>query len=275
MDTFHAGAIRIDALLDGVIDHPFADAFPGCDELHFCTHGGVTGGRIAYRLTTYVVRAAGRVVVVDTGLGPTLSPLDRWGYEGTFGLLPRALDEMGLAPADVDAVVLTHLHPDHIGWNLTADEPRQPMFANAQYLVSRPEWDFWGPTSSKLVARHVRPLEATGQLCIVDDGHEAAPGVSLLVTPGHTPGHACVLVMDGGEGTLITGDAAHHPTELEDTTIFAAADQDQQRAADSRQAIATRAAAEGLLVLGGHFPAPGAGHLLPVERGRAWRWRGV
>lgn len=97
----------------------------------------------------------------------------------------------------------------------------------------------------------------------------------MIATPGHTPGHASILVTADGSGCVIVGDAAHHPAEFEDPTLQPPYDSDPAMARETRLGLAERVEAEGLLVAGGHFPAPHVGTLVRVEGKRRWRWLGA
>ena len=178
----------------------------------------------------------------------------------------------------VDAVVATHLHTDHIGWNtVDSNGSMTPLFPNARYIVNRTEWEHrMTVAGSKGVARCLEPVEASGQLTLVDDGYEVAPGVSLLATPGHTPGHVSVLVMGtAGDGGIITGDAMHHPAEIEHPELIPPFDSDPAQSVASRRMLIRRAEDEGLVVMGGHFPAPGVGQVIRVGEARSWRGMGA
>jgi glyoxylase-like metal-dependent hydrolase (beta-lactamase superfamily II) len=261
------GDIAVTAVSDGhlVLDH--ARSFPDIPDEAYAAYGGLEGGRVVVPMLSFVVHARGRTLLVDTGRGPHTG-----SWEGVSGLLPGALAAGGVAPERVDAVVLTHLHADHIGWNFTEEDGRDRLtFPNARELVHRVEWAHWTATTSKVIARQVTPLADHGRLKLVDDGHEPAPGVRLLATPGHTPGHVSVLVYDGGAGGVITGDAAHHPAELERPEWGYALDQDREQADRARPALAERITAEGLVALGGHFPPPHAGRLVRVGSGHVYR----
>lgn len=247
---------------------------PGADPAQFKALGGCGDGEtLTLPMLTFVIRSAGKTVLVDTGIGPELGSLGRAGFQGSVGKLPGALAGAAIEPARVDTVIFTHLHSDHIGWNvIDRDGEVVPMFPNAEYVVAKDEWAFWGATQSKDIARCVRTVEATGQLRAVDDGFEAAPGVSMFATPGHTPGHVSILVGSGRDGAVITGDAAHHPAEFENPELQPPYDADPELAKRSRMALADRVEAEGLLVMGGHFPPPAAGRIVRVKGRRRWNW---
>lgn len=269
MPTFNLGTATIDALSDGHLDEELGRFFPGVPASAFAAHPEALAGTcVRFPLTSYLIRAAGRTVLVDTGLGPRM----RGGRAGVAGLLPGALAALGVPPERIDTVLFTHLHFDHVGWNcVERDGAWTPMFANARYVVRRTEWERWSVESHNYLEQQVRPLLAGGHVELVDDGHEAAPGVSLLDTPGHTAGHVSVLVYSGGEGGVITGDAAHTPLEVEQPELSPAADEDPARSADSRRQLVERIEAEGLLIMGGHFPPPSMGRLLRVEQRRVYR----
>lgn len=262
MQTRRIGSATVLALSDGRLIFDPAQQFPGMPVELLAAHGGIEQGRWVAPLTTFVVSIGGTTVVIDTGLGPSLGR-----FTGETGALPAALRLAEVDCARVDRVVLTHLHADHVGWNLSdvQGEPR-PTFPNARYICTRAEWDFWRDSPAGYIARCVKPLVESGQMELVEDGHEPAAGVRLLATPGHTPGHVSVLLYDGGEGAVITGDALYNPAQLEQPQWSSASDTDPALSARSRATLADRIADEGLVVLGGHFPPPQAGRLLRVEQ---------
>lgn len=275
MNRLTFGSITVDSFSDGELVCPLQAMIPGADPGEMKRLGGCDDGQtLTLPMTSYLIRSGGKTILVDTGIGPELGSLGR-AFTGEVGKLPAALAEAQIDLRSIDVVVSTHLHADHIGWNVI-DRDGEPaaMFPNAEYVVSRDEWEFWSATKSRDIARCVRTIEAAGQLRAVDDGFEPAPGVALLSTPGHTPGHVSVLVLDGGVGAVITGDAAHHPGEFEYPELNPPYDSDPEQAKQSRLALAERAEADGLVILGGHFPAPGAGTLVRVESKRTWRWLG-
>src|SRR6186713_2348490 len=137
---------------------------PGAKPHEFKRLGGSPDGEtLALPMLTFVIRTGGKTVLVDTGIGPTIGSLGRAGFGGTVGQLPSGLEAAAIDPANVDAVVFTHLHADHIGWNVyDRDGQPVPMFPNAEYIVSKAEWAFWGATESRDIARYVRTIETAG-----------------------------------------------------------------------------------------------------------------
>lgn len=277
MQRLTFGSITVDAVVDGELGLPVAAMFANTNPDRLREFGGVDDAGVAKaQLSTFVIRAGGRLILVDTGIGSDLGELGAMGLQGTVGLLPGALVAAGIQPDAVDAVILTHVHGDHIGWNTTeSGGQHRPTFPNARYIITRTEWAARAKVAGGAVATKLTPIEASGQLELVDDGHEVAPGVSLLATPGHTPGHTSVLVFDGGSGGIVTGDVVHHPIEIIDPDIVVPIDSDAQQSIASRKAMIARAAADGLVVMGGHFPPPTAGYVTAVEGKRTWKWVGA
>ncbi len=168
------------------------------------------GGEWLLRFRCFAIRlTGGRVILVDAGIGPVDAPAAAWAP--VPGRLPEALAEAGIAVGDVDTVVLTHLHTDHVGWAVVGD---RPFFGNARYVLPRGDVDAVRQLNPSLEARLLDPLRATGQLSIVDSDTPLAPGVEIVATPGHTPGHQSVLVTRGDERVLITGDLLVHALQL-------------------------------------------------------------
>jgi glyoxylase-like metal-dependent hydrolase (beta-lactamase superfamily II) len=186
----------------------------------------------------------------------------------------RFLDELasaGYRPEDIDVVVCTHLHFDHVGWNTRlVDGEWVPTFPGARYLFGRVEWEHWSTESSDYsnVDDTVRPVVAAGLVDLVESDHVVGPGVRLVPTPGHTPGHVSVVVEDGGHRAVITGDLAHHPLQFAAPDVTMPADTDGAAAAATRRAFLAERATDGALVIGTHFGGRTAGRV--VAAGDAW-----
>ncbi|WP_406095045.1 MBL fold metallo-hydrolase [Kitasatospora purpeofusca] len=192
-----------------------------------------------------VRRPGGRVTLVDTGIGPVGSPASGWAP--VPGRLPAVLARVGIAPADVETVVLTHLHEDHYGWSVTPEGV--PVFPSARYVVQHAEVAALGPTRTARTYV-VEPLLRAGQLHEVD-GHtvlagRARPGggaITLLPTPGHTPGHQSVLVDGGGDRLLLTGDVLVHAVQLATPAVRYLFEADPEAARRSREHSSAKPAA--------------------------------
>lgn len=227
-------------------------------------------GNVSLSIGTFVVRSAGKTILVDTGLGERQRP----GYPP--GNLLANLRSAGVAPEAVDIVINTHLHLDHVGWNtVERDGKRSPTFANARYMIVRDEWQYFSSSEKFNTADYmtecVLPLEGSGQLDLVEGEAQITADLRLVPAPGHTPAHACVGIVSAGERAMILGDLAHHPVQLTETAWEMAFDMDKALAVESRARIAQRLDEEQSLAIGGHFPTPGFGRLLRLDGRRTWQ----
>ncbi|MFE1056702.1 MBL fold metallo-hydrolase [Streptomyces rochei] len=226
---------------------------------------------------SFALTTGGLQVVVDTGIGNGKTRANPAWHDLRTDY-PLRLTAAGFPPDTVDLVILTHLHTDHVGWNTTrTDDGWVPTFPNARYVVSRAERDFWAGYAMDEPRRQmfrdsVHPVEDAGLLDAVEvpaEGTDLAPGLRLLPTPGHTPGHVAVRVGGPGGGALVTGDCVHHPVQLAHPELGSCVDIDPALAASTRRSLLASLAGTDTLVLGTHFPPPTAGRV--VAAGDAYR----
>jgi glyoxylase-like metal-dependent hydrolase (beta-lactamase superfamily II) len=200
-------------------------------------------------------RPGGRCTLVDAGVGPKGSPAN-WAPQP--GHLPEVLDREGIHTVDVDTVVLTHLHEDHLGWSVLPDGT--PMFPNARYLVQQADVTALAESGDVVLTNYVvNPLRRTGQLQVVDGEvclTRHGGRTTIVPTPGHTPGHQSVLVEGGDETVVITGDVLVHAVQLADPTVGYRYESDQDVARQTRQALLDRAVAERALLATAHLRQP-------------------
>ncbi|MFJ7995915.1 MBL fold metallo-hydrolase [Streptomyces sp. NPDC096310] len=216
-------------------------------------------------------------VLVDTGIGNGKERANPAWHDLRTDFLER-LTAGGFPPDSVDLVILTHLHADHVGWNTRkADGAWVPTFPRARYLTSRTEREFWAGYAMDEARRQmfrdsVIPVERAGLLDVVDvpaEGAEIVPGLRLVPTPGHTPGHVAVRLTSRGGTALITGDCVHHPVQLAHPAIGACVDIDPRRSEATRHELLGALAGTDTLLLGTHFAPPTAGRV--ITDGNAYR----
>jgi glyoxylase-like metal-dependent hydrolase (beta-lactamase superfamily II) len=222
-------------------------------------------------------------VVVNTGEHRVLVDTGADGLSPNTGKLLQNLQAEGIAPEDIDTVILTHGHPDHIGGNTDAEG--KPAFPNARYVMWKDEWDFWTSEQAeqkldehvkevllKFARKNLPPIQ--GQLDLVDHETEIVPGMRAVAAPGHTPGHMALTISSGSEQLLHISDAALHPIHLEHPEWYAAVvDFAPEQVVATRRRLLNRAVAEKALVLAFHFPFPGLGHV--VQKGEGWQWQPI
>jgi glyoxylase-like metal-dependent hydrolase (beta-lactamase superfamily II) len=175
----------------------------------------------------------------------------------------------------VDAVVCTHLHVDHVGWNTMLEGDKWvPTFPKARYLIGRKEYEHWmgeGDEEQQVIlSDSIAPIFEAGLAELVDMDHRLSPEVRLVPTAGHTPGHVSVAIESKGERALITGDFMHHPSQIARPHWCPPFDHDTAASTQTRKAMIEDLADGPVLVIGTHFAAPTAGHI--VRDGDSYRF---
>jgi glyoxylase-like metal-dependent hydrolase (beta-lactamase superfamily II) len=208
-----------------------------------------------------VVRARDRVVLVDTGVGEAGTPGADW--IGIPGRLPEELAAAGVDPAEVDLVVLTHLHLDHIGWNLAWDGERpRPRFPRARYLVQRADWERFAREGDDDDRGGVRALRgpAPGARGGRAAGRRPGPGrrAEPAPHPGHTPGSQSLLVASGEDVVLLWGDVANHPAQIGEPDWGPGSDVQPAVARRTRRRLFERIETEAMWLLRPTSPSPSA-----------------
>ena len=269
---YKIGSYELTALYDGIWYRPITDKFirnaPFADVEHALDAAFMPHDKLATPFTALVVNTGKKLVLIDTGTGGQIS--------ATAGELRDNLIAAGIDPNAVDAIVISHFHPDHI--NGIKDKDNKLIFPNAEIMVPAPEWAFWmddanlnaAPADLKPTFLNQRRIFAdiAKQVTHYEPGKEVTPGIVTLPAPGHTPGHTVFAVHSGNQSLLVLSDTAQHPAVFARHPNWEAAfDVDGPEAVATRKKIFDRAAADRMLITGYHFPFPACGHLIKTATG--------
>jgi glyoxylase-like metal-dependent hydrolase (beta-lactamase superfamily II) len=254
--------------------------FPGASDEGVRRHAWVVPefanerGRLAMRVQAFVVELGGRVVIVDPCVGNGKKRSLPFWNDQSWPFLER-FAEAGFAPERVDAVVHTHLHADHVGWDTRLrDGAWVPTFVRARHLYTARELDWCksagNPGTDGVYDDSIAPIVAAGLADVVDEDADLGGGLRLEPTPGHTPGHVSLWIESRGELALLTGDFLHHPVQCAEPLWAEVGDEDADQARATRRRMFERAAATGALVLGTHFANRPGGRIR--ADGAVWRF---
>jgi glyoxylase-like metal-dependent hydrolase (beta-lactamase superfamily II) len=274
VESIDVGDIRITYLRDGDAVGSATKIFPSSDDALWQAHRQFfdDDGQLLFTLGGFLVETGDRKIVVDIGFGDrtTTFPQIDGVYRG--GELLQNLERSGVRAADVDTVLFTHMHLDHVGWTSRGGTL---TFPNARYLAGDGELEFWqGLTDADLAAFGPDPdsvqTPLKGRMEAVRDGQAIAPGVNVLASPGHTPGHCSVVASSGSERAIILGDVLICPLQITQSELGVLSDVDPATAARTRDAIAAELAGdEQAIGANAHFTGSVFGRVVPAE-GRTW-----
>jgi len=221
-------------------------------------------GRLKMSIHSLVIQTPTRRIVVDTGLGNDKQDRTIPTWNNRQGSFLSDLAKAGFPPDSIDTVLCTHLHVDHVGWNTRLLAGRwAPTFVNARYLFGDIEYAYWrnhstAPDKAAIFRDSVAPIVEAGKADLVAGDARICEEITLIPTPGHSPGHVSLHIRSAGEEGLLTGDVAHHPCQMAHLDWSSTADSDPRQSAQTRRELFSRFADREVLVIGGHFDA---GHL--------------
>lgn len=274
---FQVGEITATVLSDGIIGGPpaiYAGDAPEAELQDVLRQAFLPTDFLTLNLNTLLLETGGRRILLEAGAGSTMGP--------NGGRLFENLGAIGLSADDIDVVVISHTHPDHVGNLRTAEGER--AFPRATVMVPRADWAFfvegepdlsYMPVPAEFRQRFAANIKQSLQpfardIELYDGDTEILPGLTAIAASGHTPGMAAFLVHSESDQLLLTADLAYHPVINIDQPWRPGPDRDQEAAATARRRIFDRAAADQTLVLGFHYPFPGLGRILRTDTGYAW-----
>lgn len=257
MRSIRLGDTKVSYVPDGAVQLRPRELFPDSTGEAWAAHPEYLdgSGNLVASIGGLLVENGDRALLIDAGFGPqSWSPAPD-GPRGAIhgGALLESLAELGRRPEEIEAVAITHLHPDHTGWAWhPAPGLDRPAFAHAEYLVSEPEWvshrDQLEPREAAGLAPYVRT---------VSDGQEVFPGVRMRVAAGHSPGHAEFVISSGARQLIAFGDALHSPIQVAHPEWSSAFDHDPVRSAYHRRSLLAELAEPGTTGFGIHFAEGG------------------
>ncbi len=270
-NTFKIGDLEVLVLSDGDSKVPGTVYFTGTSKEQWEPHKRWLDheGNVVFPFSCFLVRSGDRRILIDTGLGPAKM------YIFTGGALLGELAAAGVKPEEIDTVFITHLHVDHCGnVALPSDNGYRATFPNATYRWTSDEDKFWRNFKSTVPGTDFDFAAMFGAISErfepADGGAAIAPGINVIATPGHTPGHASIVLSSGSERAFILGDAISCPVQLEETEWSGMGDMDPKLARRSQEIVAREAESTGALVTAAHFPGLTFGRVLTGEGRRYW-----
>lgn len=229
-------------------------------------------GNIELHLGSFLIRSGGKTILVDTGIGQR----EREGFAVKRANLIENLAEEGVRPGDVDIVLISHVHVDHVGWN-TVDQAGEKVltFPNAEYWIRRKEFEFFTTDPEwqdrDYIQDCVLPLKGHAQLRLTDGEQNVTEDITYYPAPGHTPDHSGLIIRSRGDVAYLMGDGTHHPVQVTETDWEFGIDIDKKQAVITRRAFVERAAQENVILAAAHYPYPGWGRVFEEGGRRYWK----
>jgi len=287
MTAWQIGDVRVQRILE--FEQPLLPAkqlLPAANDAALARHRDwlvpklmdPASGLLIMAFHSFLIRSRGLNILVDTCGGNDKPRPGKLRYHMNRHPYLENLHRAGLAPEQIDIVLCTHLHVDHVGWNTRLSDGRWvPTFPRARYLFARAEWKFWEAhykteafTDDPYYVDSILPVIETGLADLVEMDHAINEEVRLVPTPGHTPGHVCVQVRSRGAECVMSGDLMHHAVQCAEPDWSSCFCVDPAHSSRTRRAFLARYEETPAVILPAHFPTPTGGRIRRM--GGAWRF---
>jgi glyoxylase-like metal-dependent hydrolase (beta-lactamase superfamily II) len=280
------GDVEVTFVPDGYICSSPTGSYPGTDDAYWAAHPEHLDddGLLVMSLGALLVRTAGKVALIDLAWGPgstaigVATPGQRQG-RAIGGALLDNLRLLGVEPDDVNAVLFSHLHRDHTGWIVdptsSEETPGKPTFANATHYLSNAEWQYWSGAAGSRVGPSPSPEQLailSSRLSFLDDGEQVLPGIDVMATFGHTPGHLSFVISSGYERAIVLGDAVHCPVEILEPELTFVVDVDPALAQRTRVFIEQVLLEPDTVAVAPHFADLVFGRLMRARGRPSWNF---
>lgn len=267
METIRVGNINVVPIFDAIaVLEPAMFTLPDGSASDWGPHNHLLTDNRQMRIPVgaFLVHTAGRTILFDAGVGETDDPM----FEGSALLDNFAV--AGVDPCDIDTIVISHLHSDHMGW---LEQNDKVTFPNATIRVGAADWDHFAVKGlgGRRRARRLAVVESRVEL-IERDGEVIAPGITTRATPGHTPGHTSSVISSNGERLIVLGDALHCPAQLTETEWQFLYDADKELASRTRADLLREADEPNTALLPCHFPGMTATRLVGANGTKQWQY---
>jgi glyoxylase-like metal-dependent hydrolase (beta-lactamase superfamily II) len=236
-------------------------------------------GALVLSMHSWIVKTQHHTILIDACIGNDKDRMPRVHWHRRQGDFLQRLACLGLQPQDIDLVMCTHMHADHVGWNTVLRNGRWvPTFPNAQYLFSQREYDHAAtfqhpnPIMRQAFVDSVLPVVESGQALMIQDGHEVDDLFTVQLAPGHTPGNAMLRLKTPAQEAMFVGDVIHHPIQVYHPELSTLACLDPQASQQSRLRMLNHCCEHHALMLPAHFAAPHGGFIEDHPNGFGLRW---
>jgi glyoxylase-like metal-dependent hydrolase (beta-lactamase superfamily II) len=273
--TYRIGHLDVAVLSDGLYHQDAGAVFGLVPKIMWQDYAGPLDDRhrLSLAMNSLLLRSQGRLILIETGIGDK-DGARRQASPAEQGNLLTDLAHLGVTPGEIDVVINTHLHADHCGWNTSRiNDALAPTFPNAEYIVMRDEWEAAIAPNERTRATYLQenllPIAEAERLRLLDGESRITDEVTVVPAPGHSAGHAAVVLASGRESALYIGDLVQMAVQLERTAWVSAFDILPLISMETKKALVDGAIEGGSLIIGSHLPFPGAGRLTLRDNG--WR----